>query len=73
MLFYRLQNINFPLLTCLGKETLYIYIMHPIILNAIRMIFMKIGFTSVLVWIVVMLAYGVGLPYVYALAARKIN
>ena len=73
MLFYRLRNIDIKLLTKLGQETLYIYIMHPIILNAIRMIFIKLGFNCVPIWIIVMLAAGLGLPYLYAVIAKRIH
>ena len=73
MLFYKLRNIDFSLLTKLGQETLYIYIMHPVILNAIRMVFIKIGFDCVPIWIIVMLTSGIGLPYVYAIIAKRIK
>lgn len=71
-LFYIFKDIKCDWVKKLGNETLYIYIMHPIILNLVRMIFMKCKFYNLGVWIAVLLILGIGIPYIYAQIAKRL-
>ncbi len=72
ILFYRLRHISFKIFNKLGNETFYIYIMNPIILNAIKMVFLKADYANILIWFITMMICGLGLPMLYSLVAKRI-
>ena len=60
------------ILSVTGRNSLFIYILHPIILNAIRMMFMLIKFENVWIWTIVLILSGILLPMIYAYIADKV-
>lgn len=71
MLFYRMRNLSNKLLIQIGKYTIYIYLLHPIILNSIKAIYLKTDITNILFWLVSMIFLGILIPYQYGILANK--
>ena len=58
-------------LQAVGRRSMYVYIIHPVVLNLVRMVLMRLGVQAQSVWLVLQLACGVLLPMTYALAADR--
>lgn len=63
---------NCPLLAYLGCNSLYIYIMHPVIESGVRVLFVKLGFLQPLWWVLIMTMVGIILPICYVLLSQRI-
>lgn len=70
-LFYHLRSYSFRLLDKLGVESLYLYIIHPVAINFVRMIFLRVGIKSIPIWLISLITAGIVVPYVYAILAKK--
>ena len=55
-----------------GIESMYLYIVHPVLLNLLRMIFIRIDVQNVIIWIVALFLFGVVGGYSVALVAKKL-
>lgn len=70
-LFYHLRKQEKGFLRKLGIQTLYIYILHPIVINLVRAIFRIFSIEKPIIWIIVLMIVGVGIPYIYSILAKK--
>jgi fucose 4-O-acetylase-like acetyltransferase len=60
-----------PAAEWLGKNSMYIYILHPVALNAIRMVLLKLSVTNWGIWCVLLMLVGLGVPVAYAVIANR--
>ncbi|MCI8638468.1 MAG: acyltransferase family protein [Coprococcus sp.] len=54
----------------IGKNTMYIYIMHPVLMNAFRMFYIKINFHNTIIWLMSLILCGIALPVSFSLMAK---
>lgn len=69
--FFHFRHCRFAVLGRLGKESLYLYIIHPVAANFVRMIFIRNGIENIWIWMLCLLAAGIGIPYLFALMAKR--
>lgn len=69
--FYMLKNYKFKVLDKFGNESLYLYIIHPVVLNFVRMIFILLGYKNSTIWLICLFITGVGIPYLYSVLAKR--
>lgn len=55
----------------IGKNTMYVYVMHPVVLNALRMLYMKIDFQNSILWIISLVVVGIATPLIYSKIAKE--
>lgn len=73
LLFYRIQSYFASTnLRKIGELTLFIYLLHPIVINSMKAIYLKLGLESVLLWIISLFILGVLIPFFYGVAAQKL-
>lgn len=71
--YYFKNKLNSEVLFCsLGKASIYIYILHPFILNALIFVFRHVGFDIVPIIFGFFMIIGIGIPFVYFILATKI-
>lgn len=71
-LFYKIKKYSSNILTLLGENTLYIYILHPIILSLVRLVLMKGQVTNRMIWYLLMLVLGICTPLLYSYNTKKL-
>ena len=54
-----------------GSESIYIYILHPVIEHGFRILLVKTGIQSPFVWVTSLTVVGIIVPSVYAALASK--
>lgn len=57
----------------IGQRSFYIYIIHPIVLNAMKIVLIKIGVDTISVWIFSLMTIGCCLPLIYEWIASHIS
>lgn len=62
---------NSKLLSFLGFRTLYIYIIHPIVLNIVRVFLLKYQIYPIMIWMITLILTGTICPIVYKCFADK--
>ena len=70
-IFKNMSKSNF--ISTAGVNSMYIYIMHPIIMNAVKMLFSIAGLKYVYLCFIVLILTGVLIPMVYAYMAGKLH
>lgn len=70
--FVRSKSDKKNVISYLGQISIYIYILHPIILNALRMLLIKANVENVAVWFVILFFGGVACSVIYYMIAEKV-
>lgn len=55
-----------------GQQSLYIYIIHPVIEHGVRVFLVKLGIESVFCWIIILTVTGILIPVYYYVLSNKI-
>lgn len=70
---YRNEKKYLNILLYLGSITMYIYILHPVCLNALKVILMITKVKSMYIWLGVLILGGIIMPVLYYMIAQKIK
>lgn len=66
------ENFFINLIEFIGIQSIYIYILHPVIEHGVRMIFVEINFMQATVWLFALTIAGLFIPVIYYLLAKRI-
>lgn len=66
------NNLFYRFLSFCGRITIFIYILHPVVLSAVKVILTKLSITNVAIWLSVLLLSGFAVPIFYYLLGKKI-
>ena len=67
-----LKNIVYKTLIFFGEITIFIYILHPVFLSAMKVVLAKVGITNIPLRLVLLLVVGFVCPIIYYLVSKKI-
>lgn len=67
-----LKNIVYKTLIFFGEITIFIYILHPVFLSAMKVVLAKVGITNIPLRLVLLLVVGFVCPIIYYLLSKKI-
>ena len=67
-----LKNIVYKTLIFFGEITIFIYILHPVFLSAMKVALAKVGITNIPLRLVLLLIVGFVCPIIYYLVSKKI-
>ena len=67
-----LKNIVYKTLIFFGEITIFIYILHPVFLSAMKVALAKVGITNIPLHLVLLLIVGFVCPIIYYLVSKKI-
>lgn len=72
-LFYQLRHYENKFLIKIGKFTIYIYLLHPLVINFFKAIYLIMNIDSIAFWLVTLFFTGVAIPLFYAILTNKYN
>lgn len=72
ILFKNLSNLKDNIISYIGKITIYIYILHPIIMNAIRILLSRLNIKAIILWLLILVLVGIWGPCIYVKMSKTI-
>ncbi len=66
------KNIIYNFMVFCGEITIFLYILHPIVLSSIKVIFVKLGITNCVIWLTTLIVLGFIIPIGYYFIAKRI-